>query len=73
MVEHSIGLVTALNPYTGYEKSTEIANLALTTGGSVYEIVLEKSYLSKNALDQIRSPENMIRPRYTRYGFQKTI
>jgi hypothetical protein len=22
MVEHSIGLVTALNPYVGYEKST---------------------------------------------------
>ena len=42
MVEHSIGLVTALNPYIGYEKSTEIANLALATGDSVYEIVLEK-------------------------------
>jgi aspartate ammonia-lyase len=26
MVENSIGLVTALNPYMGYEKSTEIAN-----------------------------------------------
>jgi len=31
MVEQSIGLVTALNPYIGYEKSTEIANLALAT------------------------------------------
>ena len=63
MVEHSIGLVTALNPYIGYEKSTEIANLALATGGSVYEIVLEKGYLSKAALDEILSPENMTRPR----------
>jgi len=64
MVEQSIGLVTALNPYIGYEKSTEIANLALATGGSVYEIVLEKGYLSQAALDEILSPENMTRPRY---------
>ena len=66
MVEHSIGLVTALNPYIGYEKSTEIANLALATGSSVYEIVLERGYLSKAALDEILSPENMTRPRYTK-------
>lgn len=64
MVEQSIGLVTALNPYIGYEKSTEIANLALATGRSVYEIVLEKGYLSKETLDEILSPENMTRPRY---------
>ena len=64
MVERSIGLVTALNPYIGYEKSTEIANLALATGDSVYEIVLQKGYLSKAALDEILSPENMTRPRY---------
>ena len=64
MVENSIGLVTVLNPYIGYEKSTEIANQALATGGSVYEIVLEKGYLSKAELDDILSPENMIRPRY---------
>jgi aspartate ammonia-lyase len=63
MVENSIGLVTALNPYIGYEKSSEIANLALETGGSVYDIVLEKGYLSKEALDEILSPENMARPR----------
>ena len=64
MVEHSIGLVTALNPYIGYEKSTEIANLALATGDSVYEIVLQKGYLTKAVLDEILSPENMTRPRY---------
>jgi aspartate ammonia-lyase len=64
MVEQSIGLVTALNPYIGYEKSTEIANQALVTGDSVYKIILEKGYLSKAELDEILSPENMTRPRY---------
>jgi aspartate ammonia-lyase len=68
MVENSIGLVTALNPYIGYEKSTIVANEALSTDRSVYEIVLEKGYLSKTQLDDILSPENMTRPRYLHAG-----
>ena len=64
MVENSIGLVTALNPLLGYEKSTEIAREALATGRSVYEIVLDKKYLTKAELDDVLSPENMTRPRY---------
>lgn len=63
MVENSIGLVTALNPYIGYEKSTEIANEALLTNRSVYDIVLEKGYLTKEQLDSILSPEQMTKPR----------
>lgn len=68
MVENSIGLVTALNPYIGYEKSTIVADEALKTGRSVYEIVLEKGYLNKAQLDDILSPENMTRPRYLHAG-----
>lgn len=64
MVENSIGLVTALNPYIGYEKSTQVADEALKTGRSVYAIVLEKGYLSQTELDDILSPENMTRPRH---------
>ena len=64
MVEHSIGLVTALNPLIGYEKSTEIAKEALESGRSVYEIVLKKGYLTKAQLDDMLSPENMTHPRY---------
>jgi aspartate ammonia-lyase len=64
MVERSIGLVTALNPLIGYEKSTEIANEALKTGRPVVDIVLEKGYLSKEELEELLSPENMTHPRY---------
>lgn len=64
MVENSIGLVTALNPILGYERSAEIARVAMETGRSVYEIVLEKGYFSKSELDDLLSPENMTRPRY---------
>ncbi|WP_031481872.1 aspartate ammonia-lyase [Maridesulfovibrio frigidus] len=59
-VENSIGLVTALNPYIGYEKSTEVANEALNTGGSVYDIVIKKGYMTKEDLDKALSPESMI-------------
>ncbi|MDX1808582.1 MAG: aspartate ammonia-lyase [Sulfurospirillaceae bacterium] len=63
LVLNSIGLVTALNPYLGYENSTIVAQEALKTGGSVYDIVLEKGFLSKDELDEIIKPENMIRPK----------
>ncbi len=64
MVENSIGLVTALNPILGYDKSTEIANEALETNRSVYAIVLEKGYLTREQLEELLSPESMTQPRY---------
>jgi aspartate ammonia-lyase len=63
MVQNSIGLVTALNPVLGYEKSVSIAKEALETGGSVYELVLQKGWLTKERLDDILKPENMTQPR----------
>lgn len=63
LVHHSIGLVTALNPYLGYEISTMLAKEALTSNRSVYELVLEKSLMSKEELDNVLAPENMIKPR----------
>lgn len=62
MVYNSIGLVTALNPYIGYEAATALAKEALETGGSIYDLVLKKGLLSQKDLDRILSPENMIRP-----------
>lgn len=59
LVQNSIGIVTALNPYIGYENSTAIAQEALKTGRSVYELILEKNVLSKEKLDEILNPENM--------------
>ena len=61
-VEKSIGLVTALNPYIGYENSTIVAKEALESGRSVYELVLEKKLLTKAQLDTILDPANMIKP-----------
>ena len=61
-VHDSIGVVTALNPVIGYKNSTRIAKEALETGKGVYELVLEHNILSKEDLDTILKPENMIKP-----------
>jgi aspartate ammonia-lyase len=49
MVKHSIGIVTALNPYIGYKQSTQIAKEALETGKSVYNLVLEKDFFPRKS------------------------
>lgn len=61
-VHNSIGVVTALNPVIGYKNSTKIAKEALSTGRSVYDLVLEHGILTKEDLDRILSPENMLHP-----------
>jgi aspartate ammonia-lyase len=62
-VRNSIGLVTALVPVLGYERSAAIAKEALKTGGSVYDLVLAKGWLSQEQLDDMLKPENMTEPR----------
>jgi len=62
-VRNSIGLVTALNPYVGYANATQIAQEALTSGQSVYSLVLDKGLLTKAQLDEILRPEVLTQPR----------
>ena len=64
-VFNSIGIVTALNPYIGYENSASIATEALKTGKGVREIVLERGLLTQAQLDEIFKPENMLKPHMT--------
>lgn len=63
MLERSIGIVTALVPIIGYERATAVASEALKTDRGVYELVLEKEWLSQEELDEILSPDAMTRPR----------
>ncbi|MGE3310261.1 MAG: aspartate ammonia-lyase [Limisphaerales bacterium] len=65
-VRNSIGLVTALNPVLGYERSAAIAKEALRTGASVYDLVLAKGWLTKEDLDERLKPESMTDPRLNR-------
>lgn len=63
MVMNSIGIVTALNPTLGYEASSRIAQRALAEHRSVYDLVLEENLLTKEELDELLRPENMIQPK----------
>ena len=58
----SVGIVTAFNPYIGYEKSASIAKEALETGKAVGDICLERGYLKKAEIDKILEPKNMLNP-----------
>jgi len=63
LLKHTIGIVTALNPYLGYDKTTALAREAHATGKGVYELVLEKGWLTESELDRILTPENLTQPR----------
>lgn len=63
LLERSIGVVTALVPYIGYEKASAAAREALESDRGVYELVLEKGWLTKEQLDDVLSPDAMTKPR----------
>src|SRR5215216_7558811 len=64
-VEHSIGIITALVPILGYETCTRIAKEALESGGSVYEIILDRGLMTRADLDRALNPDAMVAPRRT--------
>lgn len=63
LVDHSIGVITALNPYIGYDNATAIAAEAQATGRGVVELVRERGLLEEDRLQEILKPENMVQPR----------
>ncbi|MBR0230240.1 MAG: aspartate ammonia-lyase [Erysipelotrichaceae bacterium] len=62
LVDNSIGTVTALAPYLGYQKSAEIAKKALATGESIKSLVLKENLMSKQQLDIIMDATRMTSP-----------
>lgn len=64
-VLNSVGIVTAFNPYIGYEKSSKVAKEALDSGKNVGEIVVQNGYLTKEQVDEILNLENMLSPHMT--------
>ncbi len=58
----SVGIVTALNPYIGYKKSSEIAKESLKTGKTIKEIVLEKNYMDSATLEEVLNAYKLTSP-----------
>jgi aspartate ammonia-lyase len=55
-LETTIGIVTALNPVLGYEKTTELAKEALESGKGILELIREKKLLTEDQIKKLLDP-----------------
>jgi aspartate ammonia-lyase len=51
--DRSVGIVTALNPLLGYEKTTELAAEAMRTNKSVLQLVREQKLLTEEQIQKV--------------------
>jgi len=58
-VENSVGIITAINPYIGYDKASDLAKEAIRSGAPIREIVLREKMLSEQELEKILNPYAM--------------
>lgn len=62
LVDRSLMLVTALNPFIGYDQAASVAKEALKTGRTLREIVLERKLMDAATLDRALDPRSMTQP-----------
>ncbi len=62
LVDRSLMLVTALNPFIGYDAAASIAKEALHSGRTLREVVLERGLMTPAELDRALDPRSMTRP-----------
>ncbi len=62
LVSRSLMLVTALNPFIGYDAAASVAKEALAKNRSLREIVLERGLLNAATLDRALDPRSMTQP-----------
>ena len=58
-VESSVGVVTALTPYIGYQTAAALAHTALTSNASIKELVVEAGLMTAEKVAQVLSPERL--------------
>nr|WP_243642331.1 aspartate ammonia-lyase [Marinobacterium mangrovicola] len=73
LVNNSIGIITALNPYIGYDNASRIAKQAVTNGESVRDLVLAEGLLSEAELNEVLSIDAMTAPRRMRKQAQTEL
>ncbi|MGE5638506.1 MAG: aspartate ammonia-lyase [Clostridia bacterium] len=62
LLDDSTALVTALTPVLGYARCAEIARDALASGARVYDLVLQRGWMTAAQLDEILKPEVLTHP-----------
>jgi len=55
-METTVGIVTALNPVIGYEKATELAAEAYSSGKGIIEVIREKHILTEEQIKELLDP-----------------
>jgi fumarate hydratase class II len=63
LVERSLMLVTALNPYIGYDKAAYVAKKAHAEGKTLKEIIREEGLMDENTMNAALDPSDMIAPK----------
>lgn len=63
LVNRSLMLVTALNPFIGYDQAAAVAKQAHAENKTLREVVLEKGLMSAGDLDKALDPMDMIAPK----------
>ena len=58
-VASSVGVVTALTPYIGYQKAAHLAHDALTGSRTIRDLVLEEGLLDEETLDRVLHPDRL--------------
>jgi aspartate ammonia-lyase len=58
-METTVGIVTALNPVLGYEKATELAQEAYSSGKGVLEIIREQHLLTEQQIKELLDPAKL--------------
>ena len=61
-LQNSLMLVTALNPYIGYDKAAQVAKNAHKNGISLRESAVELGFLTGEQFDEYVKPEEMTHP-----------
>ena len=61
-LEDSLGLVTVLAPYIGYNAAAEVAKESVASGRSIREIVLERGLMPEDELVEAMRPEHLTEP-----------
>ena len=61
-MNRSVGIVTALNPVLGYEKTTELAKEALQSGKGILELIREKKLLTEQQIKELLDPAKLTSP-----------
>ena len=61
-INRTIGIVTALNPVLGYEKTTELAKEALQSGKGILELIREKKLLTEQQIKDLMDPVKLTTP-----------